>query len=547
MNNVMKYKGNIHGLVMRLSAAALLMPAVAGCTSDFEKWNTNPNEATEDMLDWDNARTGSLFLQMEQNVLVVAQPGADIGTDRYQTVEVMGGDNFINYFGSSNSNHNSAGRYNWAQNSYYGDMFTTNYTRTMNAWRSLKQYIDNENDPRYALTQIIKVAAMHRVTDTYGPIPYIDFGVKSEVAYNSQKDVYYKFFEELTAAVEILVPYANDNQTLFAEYDCVYRGNIAAWVKFANTLRLRLAMHLANVDPSKAKAEAEAAVSASGGLMTLASEVAQLQHISPLETYESPLYLLAMSWKDIRMGATLETYMNGYSDPRRDAWFYAAADGSFRGIRSGLANGISKDSYVPEAAGSTTGTYFSVPKVTQTSDVVWMRASETYFLMAEGALRGWNMGGTAESFYRKGVEVSFEECGVSGAAAYLSSTSTPASYSDPVRTGYSAAAPSTIDVAWKEDGKQLERIITQKYIALYPVGQEAWTEYRRTGFPKVLPPCVNESNGGSVSNGDIIRRLPFPQNEYNTNMDELNKGISLLGGPDTPGTRLWFDTGSNNI
>lgn len=537
-------KSNNSYRIRRVLLAMLGTALTTACTSDFTEWNTNPNEATEDMLDWDNARTGSYFLQMEQNVLVVAQSAAGIGTDRYQTVEIMGGDGFVGYFGFPSPSINSAGRYNWNKESWYGDMFTTNYTRTMNAWRSLKQAIDDENDPRYALAQILKVAAMHRVTDTYGPIPYLSFGVENEVPYDSQKDVYYRFFEELADAVETLAPYANAGETLFTEYDCVYRGDLTKWVKFANSLRLRLAMHLAYVDASKAQQEAEAALAAPLGVMTEATDIAQLQHISPLETYESPIYIVGVSWKDLRMGATLDSYMNGYEDPRLASYFNTTTDGTYRGIRAGMANTVSKDAYAPEAEGSLTG-LFSVPNVNSTSNVVWMLASESYFLRAEGALRGWSMGDTAENLYRKGVETSFAENNAGDASSYLAdNTLTPADYTDPVTAAYSTDARGDITIAWNEaDGfeKNLERIITQKYIALYPNGQEAWTEFRRTGYPKVFPVCVNESNGGCVDTETQIRRLPFPQSEYNTNREQLDKGIALLGGPDNPGTELWWD------
>lgn len=537
-------KSNNSYRIRRVLLAMLGTALTTACTSDFTEWNTNPNEATEDMLDWDNARTGSYFLQMEQNVLVVAQSAAGIGTDRYQTVEIMGGDGFVGYFGFPSPSINSAGRYNWNKESWYGDMFTTNYTRTMNAWRSLKQAIDDENDPRYALAQILKVAAMHRVTDTYGPIPYLSFGVENEVPYDSQKDVYYRFFEELADAVETLAPYANAGETLFTEYDCVYRGDLTKWVKFANSLRLRLAMHLAYVDASKAQQEAEAALAAPLGVMTEATDIAQLQHISPLETYESPIYIVGVSWKDLRMGATLDSYMNGYEDPRLASYFNTTTDGTYRGIRAGMANTVSKDAYAPEAEGSLTG-LFSVPNVNSTSNVVWMLASESYFLRAEGALRGWSMGDTAENLYRKGVETSFAENNAGDASSYLADdTLTPADYTDPVTAAYSTDARGDITIAWDEaDGfeKNLERIITQKYIALYPNGQEAWTEFRRTGYPKVFPVCVNESNGGCVDTETQIRRLAFPQSEYNTNREQLDKGIALLGGPDNPGTKLWWD------
>lgn len=537
-------KSNNSYRIRRVLLAMLGTALTTACTSDFTEWNTNPNEATEDMLDWDNARTGSYFLQMEQNVLVVAQSAAGIGTDRYQTVEIMGGDGFVGYFGFPSPSINSAGRYNWNKESWYGDMFTTNYTRTMNAWRSLKQAIDDENDPRYALAQILKVAAMHRVTDTYGPIPYLSFGVENEVPYDSQKDVYYRFFEELADAVETLAPYANAGETLFTEYDCVYRGDLTKWVKFANSLRLRLAMHLAYVDASKAQQEAEAALAAPLGVMTEATDIAQLQHISPLETYESPIYIVGVSWKDLRMGATLDSYMNGYEDPRLASYFNTTTDGTYRGIRAGMANTVSKDAYAPEAEGSLTG-LFSVPNVNSTSNVVWMLASESYFLRAEGALRGWSMGDTAENLYRKGVETSFAENNAGDASSYLADyTLTPADYTDPVTAAYSTDARGDITIAWNEaDGfeKNLERIITQKYIALYPNGQEAWTEFRRTGYPKVFPVCVNESNGGCVDTETQIRRLAFPQSEYNTNREQLDKGIALLGGPDNPGTKLWWN------
>jgi hypothetical protein len=86
----------------------------------------------------------------------------------------------------------------------------------------------------------------------------------------------------------------------------------------------------------------------------------------------------------------------------------------------------------------------------------------------------------------------------------------------------------------------MERIITQKWIAMFPEGQEAWTEYRRTGYPKLFP-VVNNNSGGTISTDVQIRRLPFPQNEYNTNATEVNKAIQLLGGADNGGTRLWWD------
>ena len=106
----------------------------------------------------------------------------------YQVIEVMTGDGFVGYYGSPDPNINSAGRYSWSGNSNWpGLMFTRAYKDVMNPWRELKKAINNENDPRYAVVQILKVATMHRVTDSYGPIPYLKFGIEKEVMYDAQK------------------------------------------------------------------------------------------------------------------------------------------------------------------------------------------------------------------------------------------------------------------------------------------------------------------------------------------------------------------------
>ena len=90
-----------------------------------------------------------------------------------------------------------------------------------------------------ALATIVKVEALHRVTDMYGPIPYIHFGSGAlGTTYDRQQEVYKKFFEELDAAINVLMPLAESGGTLLPDYDNVYEGNVARWVKFANTLRL---------------------------------------------------------------------------------------------------------------------------------------------------------------------------------------------------------------------------------------------------------------------------------------------------------------------
>src|SRR5690606_28865582 len=126
-----------------------------------------------------------------------------------------------------------------------------------------------------------------------------------------------------------------------------------------------------------------------------------------------------------------------------------------------------------------------------------MDVAESYFLRAEGALKGWEMGGSAKDFYEEGVRVSFNANGVSGVDEYLdNNTGTQLPYVDPYNPVNNAAPTTTITIKWEEGDtmeRKLERIITQKWIAMYPDGQEAWSEFRRTGYPRLYPVVENYS------------------------------------------------------
>ncbi len=129
------------------------------------------------------------------------------------------------------------------------------------------------------------------------------------------------------------------------------------------------------------------------------------------------------------------------------------------------------------------------------------------------------------------------------------SSSKPADYVDPINASNNIAAMSTITVAWvasASNEEKLERIITQKWIAMFPDGQEAWSEFRRTGYPKIYPVVSNQS-GGTIDTNIQIRRIPFVDSEKSTNDPGVKAARSLLKGPDHGGTRLWWDTGGPNF
>lgn len=238
---------------------------------------------------------------------------------------------------------------------------------------------------------------------------------------------------------------------------------------------------------------------------------------------------------DSRVSADITSYMNGYKDPRRAAMFTEVSYSDVTGGYSGLRTGIT----IPDAATAHAYSNYAVAKDTK---VLLMNAAEVSFLRAEAALKGWNAGATAKELYEQGVKLSFDQWGVSGADNYLAdNASTPEGYKDPAGLNSYSGATSNITIAW-EDGdneKSLERIITQKWLANFPLGQEAWAEYRRTGYPKLMPVVVNNS-GGTVNSARGARRLAYPQEERLNNLANYNDAVQMLGGADNMGTDVWW-------
>jgi len=249
----------------------------------------------------------------------------------------------------------------------------------------------------------------------------------------------------------------------------------------------------------------------------------------------------ATAWNEFRMSAAMESVMVGFEDPRATK-YWAPVPGTtatYKGLRNGyLPVDLGQPANAVSAVSNVNDRFLPANMNTNPFDV--MMAAEAWFLRAEGVLKGWNMGtGTARSFYEKGIELSMRQWGITDAAAiaaYTASTKTPKAVTGVVAT----PALSDITVVWSSDpAKQLEQIITQKWVALWPNGVEAWAEYRRTGFPKLYPRIVSESL--FVPADGVIRRTPFTIGESQVNAPGLATGVAKLGGPDNEATRLWWN------
>lgn len=525
-----------------ITAMLTLLVLGTACTKKFRDFNTNPSDATEEMLQYDNLATGVFFPQIQQNIFPIAQQPS-FGDEMYQIVQNLAGDVYSGYMGASNNWFGSANNTTYALvPGWYNAAFARSFLSVMPAWLSIKRKTagDAAAQHTFALAEILKVESIHRTTDMYGPLPYFDFGNGGLTTnYNSQEEIYNSFFTDLDAAIATLTDYVQRYPGLkpLASYDLIYGGDYTKWIKFANSLKLRLAMRIAYANPARAQEYAEAAVNNSYGVFTGNEDNAVLKRGNAL-SFNHPLYIICYNFDDIRMGANMESFLKGYNDPRIGYMFTKAPDGDYHGIRNGITIGNKSAYSIP----------FSKLNIEASTPITWMMAAEMYFLRAEGAIRGWNMGGTAQALYEAGVQSSFDFWGAGNASTYLADASSlPAAYIDISSSSNNVAANSSslskITISWDEAANfetKLERIITQKWIAMYPDGQEAWSEFRRTRYPRVFPVVVNQS-GGLINSSIQIRRLPFPQTEYQSNAAGVKTGVSQLNGQDNGGTKLWWD------
>ena len=496
----------------------------SACTANYLEINSNPYQPDKDQMQADGYLLGATMSGIMSGVI-----STDVNTAQF-TDCLLGGTQG-GYFADSNAEQrNTISNYNPTDN--WTNVFMASDFVIPTLYSNLRELKEQTDDPVIlAIADVIKVAAMHRVTDTYGPIPYSQIGADGQlqVPYDSQKAVYDKFFEELNAAIDVLT--ANRSVTIASSADNIYGGSAEKWCKFANSLKLRLAMRIRYVEPDLALQYAQEAIE--GGVITSTDENALLQTYRQI-TVTNPLEMIWNSYNDARMGASMDSYLNGYEDPRREKMFQPATitGGGFHGVVNGL--GSTEQKFY---------TKMSAPNIFGETPMRWLLASEVAFLKAEFKLLKGDKSG-AKSDYEEGIRLSFLENGLSAsdAADYAQSMKTPARFIDMSEnpTKYSKNALGTVSVKWAEDGNELERIITQKWIALYPNGMEAWAEFRRTGFPKLFP--INEnSNDPSIDKNKQIRRVIFPKSEYANNAGAVNAATRLLGGPDSGGTRLWWD------
>ncbi len=529
--------------VLLLGSVILL----ASCTKNYKNINVDKNSI---------AVIGAADLPF---LFSEAQDVAPNAYYNYQVAQNLFADQYCQYFACEATYFNSDRliiRQDWLPAA-----FNPMYTNVLPQLQSIFAASDSTS-PEYAMANVWWVYTFHRMTDYWGPIPYFSAGIPGNtVPYDPQDKIYADFFKRLTSAAAILAAHAGENH--YGSYDLIYGGDVNRWLKFANSLRLRLAIRISKVDPATAQVQAEAAVA--GGVMTTSAAITDptaqtsgddaFVQRSAKGTDGNGLQSMS-DWNEFRMSATMASVLNGYQDPREPQYFLPTLNSgtTYSGIRNGLS--IAQQTLAPNVAANNShvGQRWSSTNVVDKNGNVLgsansiatgqnvMVTAESYFNRAEGALLGWNMGGTAQQMYNMGITNSLIQWNVTSPTvqqAYINSTNTPIAPGD----GLSSPAVSTIPVLFDPSNQaiELQQIATQKWLALYPDGVEAWADYRR-GHYMAQYPVVNSDNPDITNTStQWIRRVTFLLVEQQNNTAAVTAAVGLLGGPDKITTPLWWD------
>lgn len=506
----------------------------------------------------------------------------------YQRQYSLGPDAYAQYFtvphkdfmyGTLTSTYNVSREFN-------GDPLGS-YTMVKNAIVPILNHPAIDSIPEIKAINLLYVSlSAQEKADLSGPFTYREDLENSEdpAEYNSMEEIYTDIVEDLDSIVACLKFYEEevakgDEGMRPAWYKGVIDNillsfhetsrdlltgvaSVESYWRLANSLKLRMALHIVKVNPALAKQWAEEAV-ASGVV-----ESADMQQgVYPsISGFSHPLISIANSWGDLRMCASFESLLKSLNHPFLK-YVFTTNGNEIEFPDSVMAPGtrhigIRAGQMVPEGQTyplNPLQAYSTINKESfEEAPLYLVSWAEVDFLRAEGAIRGWNMGGTAEEFYNRGIKNGYlgdpdrpDPEYVAAMPTYMEQTAATSYISyDPYNGGEPWSSVTTIGVKWSEGDSQetkLEKIITQKYIALFPLSTEAWAEMRRTGYPKVFPVLNADDGDGSIDQGEMIRRIPWKATDPIAKERIKASGIPALGGPDLQSTRLWWDVNVPNF
>lgn len=468
----------------------LLIVLGTACTSDFEDINTDPTLVTKDII-----KPSMLFTAVLKNSIF----------SNYSTGVIS---EYAGYY----SNQGSGVIF---QNSNWTEPFRSYYRNYLvNTAEIIRLTADNPKlVNQNAIGRIWKAYLFAQLTDLYGDVPYFEAvqsveNVINQPQYTPQQDIYKDLLKELKEAAAQL----QNDPTLasFGAADILMGGNVDAWRRFANSLRLRLAIRVRYADANLAKqhiAEVVAAPLIDANAMNvflMTENGANTNNRNPLFDDPTNSYPL---WTSLTVAENLKAL----KDPRLTIFSAPATDGTSGYRGRPIALGPNEKTYSEENT-AILSNRFRLP----VAPIIVMNSAEVYFLRSEAALAGLSSE-NAQEMYLKGITQSLEQYQAAAADSkiYLASAA--------------AVLAGTVE-------QKLEQIIVQKFLAIFYQSNEAYAEFRRTGYPKIW-------TGGALgsTNGEIPRRLTYPLDEYSKNEASLKKAVTALPNGDTYMSRMWWD------
>lgn len=522
----------------------------------------------------------------------------------YQFCYSLGPDNYVQYFCVPHydfpySNFTLRSTYDMCKGSIGGPGSGFSSAKLYIAPLLNTEKIDSVPELKAIFLTLFNYSAIENA-DLFGPMPYEEFKAlrdKSPFKYNDVRTIYYGVKKNLDDVVACLKYYKDNRSEAYKQelanvmYSYLTIVNdpysktwedMEPWIRFANSLKLRMAIHMSGIEPETAKTWAEEAVR-DGVITDVDNEVA----IYPAFSGKDHPLVEITGWSDAVMGASFLNLLENLDHPYMKYLFTknsvglakspqavegsscpatTPADSVYVGMRDGVAPGEGQ-----AAANNPYCGYSMLDKayLAQTQAPLFlMKCSEVYFLLAEGALRGWNMGGTPKQFYEQGIRyASLESRSFTGnkynqlVDEYLNVEAPKGiAYVDPQGLTPDMPSVTKIGVKWNEGDSpevKLEKIITQKYIASFPYSYESWVDLRRVGYPKLFPILGVADSDGTIKAGDskvqtkenIMRRIPWASDDPQTKADIEETGLPALGegASDTQGQHLWWDNGASNF
>lgn len=443
--------------------------------------------------------------------------------------------NFNGYISSFSGSYWSA--------KYSGGVNGSNFLRTVANVENLIARLQDEpqHTNRLAAARIMRVLIYHRLTDTYGDVPYFEAGKgflegEFDPHYTRQDSIYLDLRNELQAAIDQFDP----SQPTYGSADLFYGGNIEQWKRFANSLQLRLALRQVKVNPQRAQTWAEEAINSNAGVMQSIEDDAYVSHQDgpsggPAGFNTNANSEVMTGFGDLPwLSETMVSWMKERADPRLGVYGAVIRNDSIitdmdeqQGLPPGFTANELADS--PEYTDDTDQYTKVNPVVRDLNDPIFLQTyAEVEFMLAEAKERGWSVPGTAESHYDAGVRASMNYLNRYGEAATISASAIDQYLSE-----------NPYNPANQEEA--LEILNTHYWAATFLNGLEAWANWRRSGYPDFEPAPEDGYTGGQT-----IRRLAYPQNEEDLNNQNYTEARqrqnisqdNLLTAP------VWWDCGA---